>query len=76
MIYIIASIKASTDSPAGIINTYYARILVNSADFDERISNIKKVTKEDIMNISKKITLNTMYLLEGSSKGGDNDGEN
>ena len=73
---IIASIKASTDSPAGIINTYYARILVNSADFEERISNIKKVTKEDIINISKKITLNTMYLLEGSSKGGDNDGEN
>ena len=73
---IIASIKASTDSPAGIINTYYARVLVNSADFEERIENIKKVSKEDIMNISKKITLNTMYLLESNSgKECDTNGE-
>lgn len=73
---IIASIKASTDSPAGIINTYYARVLVNSADFEERIENIKKVSKEDIINISKKITLNTMYLLESNSgKECDTNGE-
>lgn len=65
---IIASIKASTDSPAGIINTYYAKILVNSDDFDTRIENIRKVSKNDIMNISKKIALHTMYLLEGESK--------
>lgn len=73
---IIASIKASTDSPAGIINTYYARVLVNSADFEERIENIKKVSREDIINISKKITLNTMYLLESNSgKECDTNGE-
>ena len=65
---LIGSIKASTDSPAGIINTYYAKILVNSDDFNERINNIKKVSKEDIINISKKIALHTMYLLEGESR--------
>lgn len=65
---IIASIKASTDSPAGIINTYYAKVLVNSDDFDKRIENIRKVSKTDIMNIGKKIALHTMYLLEGESK--------
>ena len=65
---LIASVKASTDSPAGIINTYYAKILVNSDDFEDRIANIRKVSKTDIMNISKKIALHTMYLLEGESK--------
>lgn len=65
---IIASIKASTDNPAGIINTYYAKALVNSDDFETRITNIQKITKDDIINISKKINLHTMYLLEGASK--------
>lgn len=65
---LIASIKASTDSPAGIINTYYAKVLVNSDDFKERIASIRKVSKEDIINISKKIALHTMYLLEGENK--------
>lgn len=64
---IIASIKASTDSPAGIINTYYAKILVNADDFEERISNIKKITRNDIINLAKKITLHTMFLLEGTN---------
>lgn len=63
-----ASVKASTDSPAGIINTYYAKTLVNSDDFEERITNIQKVSRDDIINISKKIALHTMYLLEGESK--------
>jgi predicted Zn-dependent peptidase len=65
---IVASIKASTDSPAGIINTYYAKILVDSDNFEERIANIQKISREDIINISKKITLHTIYLLEGESK--------
>lgn len=62
---IISSIKASKDSPAGIINTYYAKKLVNSLSFEERIENISKITKNDIINLSKKISMHTVYLLEG-----------
>lgn len=62
---IISSIKASNDSPAGIINTYYAKVLVNSLSFEERIENISKVTKNDIINLGKKIAMHTVYLLEG-----------
>lgn len=65
---IIASIKASTDSPAGIINTYYAKVLVESEDFEKRIEQIKKVSKEDVMSLGKKITMHTVYLLEGNHK--------
>lgn len=64
----IASIKASTDSPAGIINTYYAKVLVNSDDFETRIKKIKEVSKEDVVNLSKKINFHTVYLLEGENK--------
>lgn len=73
---IIASIKASTDSPNGIINTYYAKVLVNSDDFEKRMENIRKVSREDIIELSKKITMHTVYLLEGNGKGEENDGTN
>jgi len=69
---IIASIKASTDSPSGIINTYYAKVLVGSEDFEKRIEQIKKVTKEDIIAISKKIHIHTVYLLERTEQNGEN----
>lgn len=68
---IIAGIKASKDSPAGIINTYYAKILVNSLSFEERIENIAKITKDDIISLSKKITIHTVYLLEGENNEDD-----
>lgn len=64
---IISSIKASMDSPAGIINTYYAKILIDSLLFKERMENISKITKEDVMELSKKINLNTLFLLEGET---------
>ena len=73
---IISSIKASKDSPAGIINTYYAKELVDSLLFDERIDNINKVSKEDIINISKKILVHTEYLLIGNNTEGDNNENN
>lgn len=73
---IISSIKASKDSPAGIINTYYAKELVNSLLFDERIENIKKVSKEDIINISKKVLIHTEYLLVGNNAEGDDNEKN
>lgn len=74
---IIASIKASTDSPAGIINTYYAKVLVDSLEFEQRIENIKQITKSDIINLSKKIAMHTLYVLEGENNEEDHGhGEN
>ena len=70
---LLASIDASTDSPTGIINTYYARVLVNSDTFEERKKKINEVSKEDIIALSKKIALHTVYLLEGKSEGDQNE---
>ena len=68
---IISSIKAGKDSPSGIINTYYAKILADSLLFDERIEKIAKVTREDIIELSHKISMHTLYLLEGGCNEGD-----
>ena len=65
---LISSVQASMDSPTGIINTYYAKALVQSDDFDERMKKIQQVTREDVINFSKKVTLHTVYLLEGCSE--------
>lgn len=61
---IISSIKASSDTPMGIINTALSRVLVGSDDMEERINNFSKITKEDIVKVSKKVSLHTILTLE------------
>ena len=58
-------IKASLDSPSEIINNYFAKVLVNSDDFDDRIENLKKVSANDIIAVAKKINIYAMFTLEG-----------
>ena len=61
----LESLERVDDSIAQIISLYYQKELFDSGLIPERIENIKKVTKEDIVNISKKINLDTIYLLGG-----------
>ena len=69
---LVGGIKASLDSPSGIINNYFAKILVGTDDFKERIENFKKVTKEDVINVSKKINIYSTYTLEGVKQDEEN----
>ena len=69
---LVGGIKASLDSPSGIINNYFAKILVGTDDFEERIENFKKVTKEDVINVSKKINIYSTYTLEGVKQDEEN----
>ena len=69
---LVGGIKASLDSPSGIINNYFAKILVGTDDFEERIENFKKVTMEDIINVSKKINIYSTYTLEGVKQDEEN----
>ena len=61
---IISSIYASMDNPMGIISSYYARVLVDSPTLEEKIKGIKNVTREEIINVSKKISMHTTFILE------------
>lgn len=58
-----SGIIASMDNPSGILNTYYAKILVNSALFEERLEMFNKVTKQDVINVSKKLNLYSILSL-------------
>ena len=69
---IISAVKASLDNPMGIITNYYAKELVNSLDPEERIKNINKVSRDDIVNVSKKIKLHTMFILEAQDEEDNN----
>jgi len=61
---IISGIKASSDNPLGVINTYFSKVLVGTDPEEERIEKIKEITKEDIIKVSKKISLHTILTLE------------
>lgn len=65
---LISSVKASQDMPWAILNNYFFHNLDNALLFENRIEELKTVTKKEIMEVAKKIKLNTIYLL---SDGGE-----
>ena len=65
---LISAIESSLDNPVSIINNYYAKVLVGALDINEKIENIKKISKEDIISVSKKISIHTLFLLEASDE--------
>lgn len=63
-----AALKEIEDAPAGIIGIYEAHEYLEYDLLDEREKNIDKVTRKDIINVAKKIKMDTIYLLEGSKR--------
>ncbi len=64
----ISMLNEIEDNPDAIVETYLAKDLLNLGDIEERKEEIKKVTKEDIINISKKVKIDTIFLLEGDGQ--------
>ncbi len=56
------------DSPGSIINTYLSHEYLNTDLIDEKISNMKNMTKEKIVTLANKMDIDTIYLLEGVSE--------
>lgn len=61
-----SSILAMQDSPYNLIGVYKAKEYLNLDPIEVRIEEIKKVDKESIMKIAKKIKMDTIFLLEGA----------
>lgn len=61
---IISAIKSSDDEPMGIINTALSKVLVGTEDEDVRIDKFSKLTKDDIVKVSKKVSIHTILTLE------------
>ena len=64
----ISSLKKMSDSPQAILNLYISKEYLNLDLIEDRIININKVTKKDIIAYAKKIKLNTSYILEGDEE--------
>lgn len=61
---IIASFKGIKDTQDGEINYYFSQSLSDEfLSIEENISKIEAVTKEQIVEIAKKIRINTIYFL-------------
>lgn len=61
----ISMLNEIEDNEDAIIETYLAKDLLNLGDIEERKEEIMKVTREDIINVSKKVKIDTIFLLEG-----------
>lgn len=66
---LIISLDLIDDNNVAILNNYVFQKFDNLPDKDERRKLYEKITKEDIINISKKLKLNTIFTLLGK---GDN----
>lgn len=57
---------SSIDSPNGIMSQYMSKEYLNKDLMEDKINNIKKVTKKDLIKFTNKIKLDTIFLLEGN----------
>ena len=64
-----SSLVMTFDNPAGLINNFVFEVLDGLPRLDERINEISTVTKDEIIAFSKKLAINTIYMLsnEGES---------
>lgn len=65
---IISSIRMSEDTLGGIVNNYFFNNIDQVDLYDERVKQFNTVTREEIMDVAKKIKLNTVYLLTREEK--------
>ena len=56
------------DNNIAILNNYIFNIFDNLPSIEERKEKILAVTKEDIINVAKKVKPNTVYVLKGGKK--------
>ena len=64
---IIATIKSIPDEQDTEISYYFGQELSEiKMNFEEYEGNIKKVTKQDIINFANKVKINTIYFLKGN----------
>lgn len=70
--YYTSAIDDIIESPFQIIESYYMIELLGVDDIETKRKKMLKVTKDEIINVAKKIKLNTIYILEGSDDLGEN----
>ena len=60
--------SAFEESANEIIETYHMMELIDADDLKTRREKIEQVTKEEVLNVARKISLHTAYFLEGEDE--------
>lgn len=69
---ILTSLKESTDNLQNYPEIIFNGKLYNMRSIENRMENIKKVTKEDLKEVHKKVFLTNSYFLKGMKTNGNN----
>ena len=59
------ALDLTSDNNSSLLNNYVFHEFDNLPLIDERKKSLVKLTKEDVVNVSKKLKLNTIYVLKG-----------
>ena len=63
--YYNTALEDIEDSQSKIINNYLMMELINTDDIDVKREKMSKVTKSEIVKVAKKVTIDTIFCLEG-----------
>lgn len=63
--YYNTALEEIEDSQGKIINNYLMMQLLNTDDIDVKREKMNKVTKSEIVRVAKKVTIDTVFCLEG-----------
>ncbi|MGN1127646.1 MAG: M16 family metallopeptidase, partial [Candidatus Flemingiibacterium sp.] len=77
LLFLINSYNELADSARGLENWYLGRMIFNiPGEPDEMVEKLRAVTREDIIAAAKLPTLDTVYFLNGTLCGEDEEDEN
>ena len=63
----LSSLKSIEDYQDDLIGNFISEVYLNDDDLSLKREKIERVSKEDLMELSKKIHIDTVYLLKGDS---------
>jgi len=64
----LSTISIIEDSSSALLDSYFLHKLIKTDTLDVKKKKIPSVTKENIMNVAKKITIDTVFLLQGGDE--------
>ena len=63
--FFATAIDSLLESQTGIMDHYYMMSLLKTDDIETRLKKMKEVSLSEVIKVSKKVKLDTVYCLEG-----------
>ena len=67
--YYNTALEETLESETKIINNYYMMELIGTDTIEEKRKKMNKVEKDEIVKVAKKVSIDTIFLLEGVKDG-------